>query len=333
MTFTDIDKNKHIFNFSEYRLQSYRKVTTFLALILVPFIINSFYQERILLGLLGSGTVLIFVINIISLFKANNFIISPAIATIAMMTVVISVVNELGVIGVLWGYPVLGMLFILHERKLALIFSLILIVFIISFSYFELGLEITLRVIATMGMTIIFMNLFLKVAEQQQDALSLMVITDSLTGAYNRRYFDERIKLSHGLRNRNIDVAMIMIDIDHFKNVNDVYGHKAGDKVLSLFVNLMSKRIRETDAFFRIGGEEFAVLLSNAKLETAKKLAEELRELIEATAFIENYTVTCSMGVASLNKDESTDSWMRRADNALYKAKENGRNRIELADV
>jgi len=206
-------------------------------------------------------------------------------------------------------------------------------VLIIPLSYFELGLEITLRVIATMSMTIIFLNLFLKVVEQQQDSLSKMVITDSLTGAYNRRYFDERIKLSHGLRNRNVEVAMIMIDIDHFKKVNDVYGHKAGDKVLSLIVDLMSKRIRETDAFFRVGGEEFAVLLRDAKLETAKKLAEELRELIESTPIMENYTVTCSMGVASLNKDESTDSWMRRADNALYKAKENGRNRIELADV
>ena len=332
MGLVELDKNKS-FSLAEYRMHSYRRVTTVLVLILLPFIVNTFYQGRYVIGIFASITALILISNIISLHQRKKFIIKPGIVTLSMILGILAIIYKLGLIGILWSYPVLVMMFFIHERKTALIFSLFLIVCIILFSFQELGLEITIRVFATMSMIVIFSNISLKILEQQQDFLSEMIVTDPLTGAYNRRYFDERVKLSHGLRNRDIEASMIMMDIDYFKKVNDEFGHSAGDKFLSLFVKLISQRIRETDSLFRLGGDEFAILLSGEKLETAEKLAEELRSLFEKTKFIGNKVVTCSMGVAVLNKDETIDSWIRRGDNALYKAKNNGRNRVELADT
>ena len=331
MGIVESDKSKN-FSLAEYRIHSYRNVTTILTIILLPFIANTFYQGRYVVGIIASITALILISNIISLQQRNKFIFKPWIVTLSMIPGILAIIYKLELIGILWSYPVLVMMFFVHQRKTALIFSSIFIVCIIFFSYQKLGLEITIRVFATMSMIVIFSNIFLKTLEQQQDFLSKMVVTDPLTGAYNRRYFDERIKLSHGLRNRDIDASIIMLDIDYFKKINDELGHSAGDKFLSLFVKLISHRIRETDSVFRLGGDEFAILLSGEKLETAIKLAEELRSLFEKTNIVSNKIVTCSMGVAELNKDETIDSWMRRGDNALYKAKNNGRNRVELAD-
>lgn len=319
------------FRLAEYRMNSYRRVTTVLALILLPFIFNTFYQGRYLVGVFASITALILISNIISLQQRKKFIIKPGIVTLTMIPGILAIIYKLGLIGILWSYPVLVMMFFIHERKIALIYSLSLIIFILFFSYQELGLEISVRVAATMSMIVIFSNIFLKTLEQQQDFLSEMVITDPLTGAYNRRYFDEQIKLSHGLRNRDIEASLIMLDIDYFKNINDEFGHSAGDDFLKQCVELIAQRIRETDSLFRLGGDEFAILLSGEKLETAEKIAEALRSLFEKTKFIGNKVVTCSMGVAVLNKGETTDSWIRRGDKALYKAKASGRNRVELA--
>ena len=332
MTSVEFEKTKS-FSLASYRMQSYRRVTTVLVVILIPFIANTFYQQRHLIGIFASITALVLLANILSLYKRKKFIIEPGIVTLTMIPGVIAVVYQMNLVGILWSYPVLVMLFFIHERKLALIFGSLLIVSILPLVYNELGPEIAIRILVTMSMIAIFANIFLKFLEQQQDYLNLMVITDPLTGAYNRRYFDERLKLAHGLRNRDVEVSMIMLDIDHFKLINDEFGHKSGDRVLKLFVELISTRIRETDALFRIGGEEFAILVGNAKIDIAENLAEELRRLIENSKFIDNKSVTCSMGIAALNKDETTDSWIRRADNALYKAKDKGRNRIELAQI
>lgn len=332
MRFLEFDKSKS-FNLAEYRMQSYCKVTTALAFILLPFVVNSFYQGRYDIGFLASVIVFILVLNIFSLHKRKKFIINPALVTFSMIPGILLIIYKLGLIGILWSYPVLVMIFFIHERKVALIFSSLLVVCSAFFCFYILGIEIAIRVLITMSMIVVFSNIFLKFLEKQQTFLSEMVITDPLTGCYNRRYFDESIKLSHVLRNRDVDASLIMMDIDYFKKINDEFGHSSGDKVLNLFVKLVAQRIRETDVLFRLGGDEFSILLSGEKIETAEKLAEELRQLFEKTTFIDSKVMTCSMGVAVLNKDESIDSWIRRADNALYLAKKNGRNRVELAQA
>ncbi len=160
-------------------------------------------------------------------------------------------------------------------------------------------------------------------------------LTDPLTGAGNRRHFMETIagEIDRSVRYGH-PLSLIMLDIDFFKKVNDTYGHSAGDKVLQNFTACCETTLRNSDCFFRIGGEEFAILLINADIESAKISAERIRKMIaEIEIEFENkiIQITTSSGVAELNKNENIDTFMKRADLALYKAKNSGRNRVICA--
>lgn len=152
---------------------------------------------------------------------------------------------------------------------------------------------------------------------------------DVLTKIYNRRRFlellDGAIKTSHQL---NQGLSIIFFDIDHFKNINDTYGHKTGDDVLKELASLVSAAIRHSDVFGRWGGEEFLILLEKTELENAAKAAEKIRRAIMEHEFPEVKQLTCSFGVTSYSQDDSAESFINRADSALYRAKESGRNRV-----
>ena len=159
---------------------------------------------------------------------------------------------------------------------------------------------------------------------------------DYLTGAYNRRYFTESCQKEISRARRNgTTVSILMIDIDHFKSINDTYGHSAGDAVLSSLVERCREGLRDSDIIGRWGGEEFVVFLPDAAVSGALNTAERLRASVEATriryrdTFV---TVTASFGVAemSVNEQETLQELIKRADEALYRAKNEGRNRVAV---
>ncbi|MBC17192.1 MAG: hypothetical protein CL942_09095 [Desulfovibrio sp.] len=167
-----------------------------------------------------------------------------------------------------------------------------------------------------------------------QEELQRLATTDSLTCAHNRRSFMERAHSEVARSHRHgIPLALLTLDIDHFKRVNDTYGHPAGDEVLKSLVNVCQETLRFTDVFARMGGEEFAAILPETQIPEAIVTAERVRKAVASTpvntdAGIIDYTV--SIGISTLrDDDDSLDDLMRRADKALYKAKENGRNRVE----
>ena len=123
---------------------------------------------------------------------------------------------------------------------------------------------------------------------------------------------------------------MILFDIDHFKQINDVYGHNVGDGVLRFFAQLIKNNIRSSDIVARWGGEEFVLLVPIANQDLAISLADKTRELIESTLFPTVGKVTASLGVTLFKADDDTDALIKRADEALYKAKREGRNRVEF---
>ncbi len=170
--------------------------------------------------------------------------------------------------------------------------------------------------------------------EKARQAAQAMAETDVLTGVGNRRYFfsrgEDTLKLTRRLGHA---LTLVMIDIDHFKKINDSNGHAAGDDVIKHVAELTQKRLRSTDIFGRIGGEEFAFLLVGSGLDEAVKLSELLRKEIKST-FVDSplgkITFTASFGVTTVKlQDEGLDASLQRADQALYKAKHNGRNRVE----
>jgi diguanylate cyclase (GGDEF)-like protein len=159
-------------------------------------------------------------------------------------------------------------------------------------------------------------------------------ITDGLTKIYNRRYFNERLRQELKRVSRyGPPLSILMIDIDHFKKVNDTWGHQAGDTVLSGVAGLIKDRLRETDLIARYGGEEFCLLATGTDQAGVQVLAERVRKLVQSTVFEHGgkaIAVTVSIGVCtwepSLRDDQ--EELIRRADSALYRAKEQGRNRV-----
>jgi len=170
--------------------------------------------------------------------------------------------------------------------------------------------------------------------KQTEKKLELLATTDPLTLLYNRRKFDEllRYEIDRDRRYRS-NLSLVMCDIDYFKKINDQYGHHIGDKVLIEFVDKISTIIRKTDIFARWGGEEFAILIPGADAKTAVSVAEKIRSAVQATKFTVDFVVTSSFGVSILMPDDDEESLVKRADNALYKAKANGRNCVELIEL
>ncbi len=167
--------------------------------------------------------------------------------------------------------------------------------------------------------------------KQTEQAIYVQATTDSLTGMANRREFGRILEYEISRAKRHgFPLSLIMYDVDHFKKVNDLYGHDRGDEVLKTLSGIAMRNIRTTDICCRWGGEEFLILAPQSQLDSARTLAEKLRQAIAGCPFEVVEKLTASFGVASLEPHDSSSSLIKRADDALYKAKKNGRNRVEV---
>src|SRR5690606_38053891 len=166
---------------------------------------------------------------------------------------------------------------------------------------------------------------------QYHDIIFRMAVTDGLTNLANRKQLDAILadEVSRALRYGR-DLSVVMLDIDHFKRINDTYGHLAGDRILSALASLLQKRLRPNDKLGRYGGEEFCAILPETTLSSALHIAEDLRSLVAAHPFVADENtieVTISVGVGALEKGMAPEDLYKRADEKLYEAKRAGRNR------
>jgi diguanylate cyclase (GGDEF)-like protein len=169
--------------------------------------------------------------------------------------------------------------------------------------------------------------------EKNVKKLHRLSITDNLTSIYNRRYFFEMSNNLISIADRDEKkVSLIMLDIDFFKKINDTYGHQAGDFILINLVKEISKNLRKSDVFARIGGEEFTILLNDTSLDGASVIAEKLRSVIEKKTFSYNsieINITISIGISELNTQNFTiEELYKESDRKLYIAKKHGRNKV-----
>jgi len=169
-------------------------------------------------------------------------------------------------------------------------------------------------------------------ASYHEEIYRLMTF-DGLTQIYNKRFFHEALEKEVS-RARRYDrgLSLIMLDVDYFKEKNDTFGHVAGDKILKELAGAVQRKLRREDVFARVGGEEFAIIAPEVAMSGAKEVAEKVRRVVEATVFrFEGHVIptTVSVGVSSwTGKDDRSDLLYARADAALYKAKQGGRNRV-----
>jgi diguanylate cyclase (GGDEF)-like protein len=163
-------------------------------------------------------------------------------------------------------------------------------------------------------------------------------ITDALLGVFNRRYLIHQLRCEVWRAHRyQRPLTLLMVDLDHFKQINDRFGHSAGDQVLVGFARKTRTLIRASDWFARFGGEEFVIVLPETPLAVAEQVAEKVRRELESAPFLlasGEHRVTASFGVAALTlgSDENSDVVLGRADKALYRSKQQGRNRITVGE-
>lgn len=207
-------------------------------------------------------------------------------------------------------------------------------VFVLAWQvYLHAGIMLALRWALCSGFVgVVLYQFTYALALGYNEAVKLSVI-DELTQLLNRRALNRRLKEWHSYKQRHPDVliSLVILDLDHFKLINDEFGHLVGDEVLFLLAETLRERLRDTDISARFGGEEFALLLPNTSLIDAECLVDELRALLATKSFVQGQKVTFSAGISLLNSADTIDEWLIRCDNALYRAKRAGRNCSRLA--
>ena len=239
-----------------------------------------------------------------------------------------------GEIGRNWMFAALLANFFLIDRRLAfLISALALLVLAIHGKSFATMPQM-LSFIITATLVSLFAFIFAARTETQRLQLEILATRDPLTGVDNRRAMERELQMAVETHKRNQTAfGLVMLDLDHFKHVNDQYGHDAGDRVLIAFADLLQKSTRKIDRLYRFGGEEFVLLLPGTEVAGLQIMTAKLLSKIAVELRGPAGPVTSSMGAATLRPDEDWHHWLARADAAMYRAKKGGRNRVDIDSV
>lgn len=315
---------------AQYREQVFYKLSIAGIILILPFAVSNLMKGENLLATFNFLVILILLIDAIYRHFRRELPIAPAVAFIAIILNISLTIIEINLIGILWIYPTFILMFFVLTRKTANIIGIFSIILITGMAYYsEQSIQATTRVLASMILTVIFVNMIVKIIVELQNKLRDSSIIDELTQAYNRRYLNDALENAIArLKRYDNNISLILLDIDHFKKINDTFGHSAGDHVLKELVQIIWGTLRTIDMVFRMGGEEFIILLPETTLSNATQVAEKLRLKIQEKPIVNSTKVTISAGVIQLDKSESIDELMKRVDELLYKAKNSGRNRI-----
>jgi len=257
---------------------------------------------------------------------------SIAIAAICAVGV-LATVYVIGPQQVYWAFPALIGIFYLIRPREAVILAVVTLLALLPALLSSADSKETTTIIVTIMVTSMIGFAFSLITSRQREQLLVLATKDPLTGAGNRRGLDAKLaEVVNSFKRTAAKSSLILLDLDHFKKVNDIHGHAVGDQILRSITEIINLRIRVTDSLYRIGGEEFIVVLEGADLHRAVHLAEQLRTLVDANELVPDHAVTISLGVAELKDGESANDWLHRADEALYRAKDAGRNSTSASD-
>ncbi len=317
---------------TNYRERMAYRIYAVIGLLMLPFSIWACIRGDFWLGIYAGGMSLLSLYNAFHFHLRDRFLINPVIISMIYILANVWGLKQLGVVAIFWAYPTMLALYWIHSRKIA---QQIVPLFFLSVSigsFLWLPAEYTLRIVTTLLMLGIFFHIASGLMEQQYQDVIRLSITDHLTGAFNRRFMDSKIdELIERLNRTKVVSSMITLDVDHFKSINDHFGHSSGDKVLIEIVSLLKSRVRVLDKVCRAGGEEFVILLPDTVERDAYVLAEHIRRAISDSKLLKQSPITISCGIAALQSGDTRDSWLKRSDQALYAAKESGRNKVVIS--
>lgn len=238
----------------------------------------------------------------------------------------------LGVSELFWAFPALMVAYFMLDTRQATILTVGFVGCFLAVLWDDLSATALTTICLTVVTTVLLANAFALTNRRQLEELRRMVHVDPLTGAGNRRAQNIKLDAVSAIFRRNKSpVSLLILDIDHFKRINDTYGHIVGDQILVDLSKLLRGTTRPTESVYRYGGEEFVLVAEQTALDAAANLAENLRRRIERQLFTADIRLTVSIGVAQLHIKEDWEACLNRADKALYGAKQHGRNQVMTA--
>lgn len=307
--------------------------------VITNLMILPFAGYRLLTGQTAGGLIDLMIVTCITLGSAYAYFTrrtaGPALflaVTYSIGCIAIAYVS--GTAGTLWTYAVLLSNFLLVDRVRAAVISAFAIAAVAASSVALPELAQKSAFIGSSVVVCLFSFVFAWRADLQRQELENLASVDPLTGAQNRRGMHAEIKraMESAAKNRK-PLGLIIFDLDHFKNINDRFGHEAGDNVLVQVARVVRRTTRKNERFFRFGGEEFALLIPDADSAALRAVAEKIRISIERDVFCGDTPVTASFGASVLRVDESESHWRDRVDAAMYRAKHEGRNRSVVDEL
>jgi diguanylate cyclase (GGDEF)-like protein len=315
---------------------SRERISYWLAVIILvavtPFAVNHFYHGHYTLACAILTVQLLLAVNAFAIHLKRRPPIPFALLLIPVAAACSLALIEQGLFGVLWCFPAVLFCFFVLTWRTAILCSVAMLLLFTPQVYFFVGPGVAIRFMTALGITIASIGMVTRIVNDLQRQLVDQIITDPLTGAFNRRHMN--VALADALeryRRTAAPASVLVIDIDHFKKVNDDFGHPVGDQVLKAMVKIIKEKSRRLDRLFRMGGEEFLLFLPDTRASDAVVRAENLRQMIATGNLNPKRPVTISIGVSEIADDATPEAWIKRADDALYAAKQSGRNCVVCA--
>lgn len=309
-----------------------------ITLFVTPYGIYRLLSGNLVVGIADLLIVLSSIIAVIYAWRTGDTVRPGQFMAVTFCVGVLIVCFSLKTNGVFWIYPILVFIFFLVSPLTAVVLSMLMLGILIVTDLLVPGMIFQshyqlLAFAVTAFISSFFAYVFAYRTQLQRSELKQLASIDSLTGAGNRHTLNAELELAMQLNQRlQTHFGVILFDLDHFKQINDNYGHRKGDEILVQLVPLISSVLRQSDRVFRYGGEEFLVLLRDINAADLPHLAEKIRLNVERLLLLpDGKPVTLSAGVAMLQPDEDWEQWLHRADMALYQAKNNGRNQVVAA--
>ena len=323
---------------SDFQLSIITLMGLFGVIAVTPYAVYRLATGNILVGTADTVIVVSTVLAVLYAWRTGDTV-KPGIylATIFSGGATLIAIN-LGVNWLFWIYPLILFNFFMVSPGKALLATVLVLTSLVSYGQLNPGLVFEsnyqmVSFLVTSMMASILSFVFAYRTTSQRDRLQQLAIHDPLTGARNRRAMNEELKIAaSSCRRHGNSYGVLTMDLDHFKRVNDTYGHQAGDQVLVDFVELIQGASRKEDRLFRFGGEEFLLLLPNTDKTGLLAAAQHLQQQIAHNLRGPGGAITMSVGGAIMRRDEHWEDLLERADQRLYRAKGAGRNCIIIDD-
>jgi diguanylate cyclase (GGDEF)-like protein len=300
------------------------------SILIAPFCVFHLMQGRVVLAALDFFAALIFGGNAVMLITRQRPLLPYPLLVAVLSLAVLGSVHMVGGPALHWAFPALLFFYMVLPRRQAHLACAVLLCGALALAQGQIDTASSLRFVVTSGLTLLLLNVVLAVLGELQQRLILQSLTDPLTGALNRRSLGEALgTLTVG--QQASQAVLVSFDVDHFKAINDQLGHGVGDQVLRQMVKVARTRLRASDRLYRMGGEEFVLVLKDISLDDAQRVAEDLRQRIADAALLPSRPVTVSVGVSPWRRGFDADRWLSAVDAAMYEAKRLGRNRVVMA--